>query len=1247
MNNKIMNNSHIKDVQICNDKLYFAADADISYSDAEEVLGDGELVRVPNLLRKNELGKYSFSSSVCGRLSEALKASGITEHEIKLSYKNAEIGFDRKSIDKGNAGETEENVSDLPAYIYNGDVEWERLTCHSLHELICQRKDSQQKLVYITAEGEYTQTYGEIYHNAMRLAAAMKKSGIKKGDTAIFQFANNKNFIECFWSCMLLGVAAAPVGAAEDHTSINVNTDKLNKICRTFETAFLIYDKSYEDNIEIFRKNYDLDIPCYAIEDLKSDEELDEITGFEWDVPCLYLFTSGSTGVPKAVGLTQHNIFARHIGELQMYDYDSSLSDFNWMTLSHGGGIIWSHTRDIYLDCFQVQCDTSVILQDPIKLIEYFDRFKTNISWAPNFAYTMVGEAIDDDKDYGWDLSNAVSICSGGEGNVAKTLRNFIKKVRKYGFPENGLKPVFGMTETSSCMTYYDDFTLDKTSDNDRTVSIGTPSAGVEVRVTDSSNRTVKEGEIGYIQMKGETILNEYYNNPEANRKSFTDDEFFITGDLGFIKDNNIYITGREKDVIIINGLNYYIQDIEEVADDVPEVKSGSTAVISVMERSGDSVILFFVPEDEKLLLDENIVELRALVRKVKNEIQVKSFVTLDHVIPIKESDFARTEIGKKQRNVLKKAYEENAYESVIRSVEEIQSHYAMKKSLAVSEINIKCDQIGSISAAGVDDEMYAALRKISDEFERSDDLEGIIADMSFVSAEKYGVTEPEIAAAFDKVFSVVGRYAGVKSKVKVYFPVISDSEAFSVLTSILLPVLRTMELENDNFSFKAVIADKLDLTKIYDEIKSADKYPLIRYINGKRYIETYSTYTAECDRKKASEFISGKNVIVLGGFGGIGQLLCRYLADNYDGATIVAVGRRSESDVSSIAEKYSDSDVRYKRADILDYDSLSGICKEICEETGKKIGCIFDLAARYISESEEMTVYDTIQSGKIEVFKESAAVKLSGLINADKLSREYDCRLFVFGSVTGDFGMVNMSAYSSSNMLAEEYCRTSTDAVYIALSGWNSIGMNRKKSSDDMKSFMNNFSAGKNGFLKGFTAETGIKMIDSIICSDIGSCLAGVDNNYPELRYCIDDDYRENISMIFNDKNDIRKAKEIISSDFPEIKGNVEYVLNRLGMFSKGEGELEAKIRVIWENVLGHETEGFDDNLFDIGGNSLSVFKLVSEFKKELFIDVKPIDIMTYPTISSFAGFVRNSSEGSKKKTSSPAKRKLRQRGK
>ena len=100
--------------------------------------------------------------------------------------------------------------------------------------------------------------------------------------------------------------------------------------------------------------------------------------------------------------MNQHNIFSRNLGEIQMYDLDSSLSDFNWMTLTHAAGLIWSHIRDVQLDAFQVLADTNVILRDPIRLAEYMDRFRSTTSWAPNFAYTMLGEAIDENKDYGW-----------------------------------------------------------------------------------------------------------------------------------------------------------------------------------------------------------------------------------------------------------------------------------------------------------------------------------------------------------------------------------------------------------------------------------------------------------------------------------------------------------------------------------------------------------------------------------------------------------------------------------------------------------------------------------------------------------------------------------------------------------------------------------------------------------------------------------------------------------------------------
>ena len=126
------------------------------------------------------------------------------------------------------------------------------------------------------------------------------------------------------------------------------------------------------------------------------------------------------------------------------------------------------------------------------------------------------------------------------EANVSRDLRGFLKIGMKYGMASDVLKPCFGMTETSSVMIYYDSFGLENTHDEDRFVPIGSPVNGHTLRITDDNGNLVKKGEIGKIECKGDTVLSGYYKNPKANGESFTEDGFFITGDLGYIEGTDI-----------------------------------------------------------------------------------------------------------------------------------------------------------------------------------------------------------------------------------------------------------------------------------------------------------------------------------------------------------------------------------------------------------------------------------------------------------------------------------------------------------------------------------------------------------------------------------------------------------------------------------------------------------------------------------------------------------------------------------
>lgn len=125
------------------------------------------------------------------------------------------------------------------------------------------------------------------------------------------------------------------------------------------------------------------------------------------------------------------------------------------------------------------------------------------------------------------------------------------------------------MAEVSSGITYNDNFSLESTTDDDSFVTVGLPIPGVSLKIVDNQNQIVAEGEIGSLQVKGLTVTSGYYQNPTANQEAFTADGWFNTGDLGFLKNGCLTITGRQKDVIIINGLNYYSHEMESVVEEL------------------------------------------------------------------------------------------------------------------------------------------------------------------------------------------------------------------------------------------------------------------------------------------------------------------------------------------------------------------------------------------------------------------------------------------------------------------------------------------------------------------------------------------------------------------------------------------------------------------------------------------------------------------------------------------------------
>lgn len=1211
---------YIKDYMICGQDFYFVSDRDVPYETVRRDLHAGPgtvLHRLPDLLNMPEPDRYPFNSACIGNIRSALETAGIGDFLYHLSFLDRMPGFDRSKMAPPGTQTARAAVSERKARLTGEDLDWGRLSCRSLADLIWQRRRSRQEIIYLDHTGEKRETIAELFERAFAMASAFGREGIDAGTQVIFQFRNNETLTACFWACMMTGAAAVPVEVLKDFSSKNMAADKLSAICGMFRKAVILSDDDLQEEVDRFRANYQLQIPSYPVgkfavpADGPTKKKIcgtgvpEEMEGFRTDVrtsasECLFLFTSGSTGNPKGVGLTQKNVFARTIGEIQRYGFDENLRDFNWMTLTHAAGLVWSHIRDIYLDAFQIQADTAFILQNPLRMPEYMSRFRADTSWAPDFAFALIAEHIDPEKDYHWQLRQARYIFSTGEANVSRDLRAFLKKVSPYGFPENGLIPCFGMTETSSVMIYDDTFRMACTTDQDPYVPIGSPSAGTTLQIADAKGTVLKEGEIGFLQIKGETMLNGYYHNPEANRRSFSKEGFLITGDMGYIENGMVTLTGRSGDTVIINGLNYNTQDLEVNAEMLEGVATGCTAVIPFREGGSETVILFFSPEDDSLLEEENFSELKFTVKRLRREFQIKCGLDPAHIVPLAKKDFPRAGIAKKQRGLLRKNYSDRVYRELLNRLEDRKELYVLEKDWKEVPVH----------AAGTDP--------------------GYRIDRTFMSlpcCSADSLTRESLERSFESVLQSLQKYAVSEGARNILFPVITDPHKINPAGEILLPMLRSLALEDSGFAFKLVYLDEKSEDAVLREANARDRYEVVSYRSGKRYLPVYRTVQASCDRRTVSSLIDGGLTVLIGGMGGIGKILTGGILQQYRNPSVVLIGRREETDIGRELQAFHSDCVRYRAADLLDLKQLRDAIESAEAETGRRTELIVDLTAVPVRKEDERTIRELPEGGMRRLYTDSASARYFGAVNAEKIRSEKDALLYIFGSVTGEFGMPRMSAYACSNYLAGRYCEKKQEEKlrFLAFSGWNNIGMNRRKTSADMKQFLDLFNQTKNGFLTGFTKESGLQTADSIFCSPVRWCLAGVDRDFPGLQSSVDEPKEQVLQIVLNSEEELQTAEKALETIKRQYPGAVTFAIHKL-QNAAAAGDLKAveeKMVRLWETVLQSPIGDFDGNLFDLGGNSLTVFRLVEEIRDLFSEEIRPIDIMMYPTIHALSGYI------------------------
>jgi amino acid adenylation domain-containing protein len=527
-------------------------------------------------------------------------------------------------------------------------------------------RSPEKGILYLDAAGaERRLSYPELLAAAERLLGGLRRAAARPGDKVLLQLPDNLQFLTGLWACQLGGLVPVPVPIPPAYTADNAVVQKLHNAWALLGEPLVLADRSLAPAIHAAASGL-AGLRVAAIEDLAAGERDGAWHEADPDDLALLLLTSGSTGKPKAVMHSHRTLLTRSAAEVQWNEFRRDDVSLNWLPLDHVASLVQFHLRDVYLGCDEVQAATEPVLRNPLHWLDLIDRFRATVTWAPNFAFGLVNDCAAEIERRRWDLGSMRNLLDGGEAIVAKTARRFLELLAPHGLPPGALHPVWGMSETAAGVTSSKRFSLATTRPEDSLVEVGEPLPGVSFRIVDAADRPVEEGTIGRLQVRGPTVTLGYCNAPEQTRESFAGDGWFKTGDLALLRDGRLTITGREKNVIIIHGVNYYSHEIEAVVEEVKGVQVTYTAALAVRrpESDTDELAIFFSPDVAAA------ARLGELLGEVRERVARQVGVASSYLLPVPPQEIPKTGIGKIQHPQLRQRFERGEFAALIKRVD-------------------------------------------------------------------------------------------------------------------------------------------------------------------------------------------------------------------------------------------------------------------------------------------------------------------------------------------------------------------------------------------------------------------------------------------------------------------------------------------------------------------------------------------------------------------------------------------------
>jgi len=528
-----------------------------------------------------------------------------------------------------------------------------------------------------------TLSFRRLRQRALGALGALQRRGISRGDALILYLGDNERFLEMFWACLLGGIVPVPLapGSNDEHWR------KLLRVFAQLDRASVCIDAPALERFDAFISAQGLGAEGAVLRSRTvvvggldiAGEPGEPVQPDPHDIAFIQ-YSSGSTGEPKGVMLTHRNLTINTAQLAAGAGYTDRDSVLSWMPLSHDMGLIGFHLTLLSTGASHAIMRTELFARRPLLWLELASQRRSTVLCSPNFGFQHYLRQYAIKPPQGLDLSSIRMIMNGAEPISAEVCRRFVSTMAPHGLKPNTMFTVYGLAEATLAVSvprlevpietvrldlsrlHAGEQVREAVAHSGRSVEfvkLGPPLPGVELRIVGGSGAVSGERVMGHVHIRGDNVTQGYYKDAKRTAELRSADGWFDTGDLGLLWDGQLIITGRAKDLIIVNGQNHYPHDLERIAQQTVGIEANRVAAAGVRSPVDDTESLAVF-----VLHRGALAEFVPLVLELRRTILAQTGLEASHVVPVRH--IPKTSSGKLQRYALAEAFEQGEFDGAL-----------------------------------------------------------------------------------------------------------------------------------------------------------------------------------------------------------------------------------------------------------------------------------------------------------------------------------------------------------------------------------------------------------------------------------------------------------------------------------------------------------------------------------------------------------------------------------------------------